>query len=107
MGADAVPDHDAEFPVGVPVRRKTGSRIQTVRQLLSFELDEPSRSAVLSTAYTVSALDGKEPLFSSTLTNRIPVEELSADAFARAMEQAVSMQIADIKKRILDSVKPQ
>lgn len=75
--------------------------------ILSFELDEPSRSAVLSTAYTVSALDGKEPLFSSTLTNRIPVEELSAEAFARAMEQAVSMQIADIKKRILDSVKPQ
>ena len=75
--------------------------------ILSFELDEPSRSAVLSTAYTVSALDGKEPLFSCTLTSRIPVEELSADAFARAMEQAVSTQVADIKKRILDSVKPQ
>lgn len=73
--------------------------------ILAFELDEPSASAVLTANYTVSPLNELEPLFSRVLTTRIPLKELSADAFARAMEQAIAVQVADVKKLILNSVK--
>ncbi len=73
--------------------------------ILTFEFDEQSASAVLATAYTVSLLDGRDPLFSRVLTTRVPASGTSAEAFAEAMKQAIAKQIANVKELILNSVK--
>ena len=73
--------------------------------ILAFEYEEHSSCAVLSTAYTLSLLDGQKPLFSRVLTTRVRASDPSADAFAAAMRQAVAGQIAEVKEWILNSVK--
>ena len=73
--------------------------------ILVFELDEPSASAVLSVAYTLSLRDEAEPLFTKVLTDRVKLKENTPEAFASAMEQAVARQTATVKNMILNSVK--
>ena len=73
--------------------------------ILAFEYEEHCSCAVLSTAYTLSLLDGQKPLFSRVLTTRVRASDPSADAFANAMRQAVAGQIAEVKEWILNSVK--
>lgn len=73
--------------------------------ILVFELDVPSASAVLSVAYTLSLRDEAEPLFTKVLTDRVKLKENTPEAFASAMEQAVARQTATVKNMILNSVK--
>lgn len=73
--------------------------------ILVFELDVPSASAVLSVAYTLSLRDEAEPLFTKVLTDRVKLKENTPEEFAAAMEQAVARQTAAVKNMILNSVK--
>ena len=96
MGADACADDAA-------AQEEPAFKLSS--NILVFELDVPSASAVLSVAYTLSLRDEAEPLFTKVLTDRVKLKENTPEEFAAAMEQAVARQTAAVKNMILNSVK--